>query len=330
MGDESVGSARPQKISLTLRAPVTAADLPGGAPDFRRILLYDFDDAMDDVSWTVLAEYMGRHRQLSLNVVSEHLRDVDFLERFGWLKRLSIEAIHLQSVDGLVHLAHLEDLDLEKTKRRVSLQVLTELPSLRALGLADHSRELDVLAELPALRAITLTGAKRDNLNFLGAAPQLGILYLSQGRIGDISALPTFPRLQMLTLYRTKVSSLVPIADCTPLVYLDLQGLPVADMPDLSGLAHLKMLQVDLKVLDDLRPLAQAPALGYVSVGSDTLQPEAFTAFAGHPSLEYIDANLGADSRSYRVNQMLDLPRDIRAVYRNDFRLKLMDRLVAG
>lgn len=34
---------------------------------------------------------------------------------------------------------------------------------------------------------------------------------------------------------------------------------------------------------------------------SDTLQPEAFTVFAGHLSLECIDANLGTDKRSYRL-----------------------------
>lgn len=87
----------------------------------------------------------------------------------------------------------------------------------------------------------------------------------------------------------------------------------------------------DLSDDDDPKPapLAQAPALRYLRAGSDSLQPDAFTVFMGHPSLEYVDANLGADKRSFQVNQMLDLPRDFNAVYRTDYRIELMNHILA-
>lgn len=318
-------------VSLRVRAPVTLDQLPEH-PDFRRIIIDEVrGNTPGAADWAVLAEYMSQHPHLGLFVdaTGDGLRDLDFLAAFGWLTDLTVECMSLESVDGLRHLRQLQHLALSSTKRRVSLDVLTDLPELSDVSITDHSRELDVLGRIPGLRSVNLTSAKRDDLEFLTTATQLRSVSLTMGRVSDLSALTRLPHLIALFIYRTKVTDLTPIGGCTSLVSVWLESLPVGVLPDLSALHDLVVLEVDkLKGLDDLTPIARAPGLRYLRAQSDTLQPEDFTVLAGHPALEVIDANLRTDKLSYQVNQMLHLDRDAtNPYYKRGFNHELAARI---
>lgn len=317
-------------VSHFVRWPVTSDQLPEH-PDFRRIIIQDDDDTPSAADWQLLAEYMSRHPHLGLFVdtTGDGLHDLDFLAEFGWLTDLTVECMSLQSVVGLRHLSHLRRLALGPTKRRVSLEVLADLPALKSVSITDHSRELDVLGQIPGLRSASLTSAKRDDLEFLTGATQLRLVYLTMGRISDLSALTLLPHLIALDIYRTKVTDLTPIGGCTSLVSLWLESLPVGTLPDLGALGDLVVVEVaKLKGLDDLTPIAHAPRLRYLRAQSDTLQPEDFIVLAGHPTLEVIDANLRTDKLSYQVNQMLHLNRDAtNPYYQRAFKHELAARI---
>jgi len=325
----AVPKARPP-VAHTVWSPVTTDQLPE-RPDFRRIIIRDTGDASSAADWQLLAQYMSRHPHLGLfvNIFGEGLRDLDFLAEFGWLTDLTVECMSLQSVEGLRHLRQLESLDLGPTKRRVSLEVLTELPALRSVSITDHSRELDVLGQIPGLRSASLTSAKRDDLEFLTGATQLRLVYFTMGRLNDLSALTRLPHLISLDMYRTKVTDLTPIGGCTSLVTLWLESLPVGALPDLGALNDLMVVEVaKLKGLDDLTPISHAPALRYLRVQSDALQPDDFTVLAGHPTLEVIDADLRTDKLGYQVNQMLQLDRDdVNPYYQRAFKRELAARI---
>lgn len=318
-------------VSHFVRCPVTPDQLPEH-PDFRRIIIQDSrGNAPTAADWQLLAHYMSGHPHLGLfvKVLGGGLSDLDFLAEFGWLTTLTVECLALQSVEGLRHVPHLRHLDLSSTKRRVPLEVFTELPELTSVSITDHSRELDVLGQIPGLRSVSLTSAKRDDLEFLTPATQLRSVTTSMGRVSDLSALTRLPHLIALFLYRTKVTDLTPIGGCTSLVRLWLESLPVGVLPDLGALRDLVVLEVaNLKGLDDLSPIAHAPQLRYLRAQSDTLQPDDFMLLVGHPSLEVIDANLRTSTLSYQVNQMLHLNRDAtNPYYQAGFRRELAARI---
>ncbi len=325
----AVPKSRPP-VSHFVRWPVTPDQLPEH-PDFRRIIIQDDDDLPSAADWQLLAEYMSQHPHLGLFVdtTGDGLHDLDFLAEFGWLTDLTVECMSLQSVDGLRHLSNLRRVALGPTKRRVSLEVLTELPELTSVSITDHSRELDVLGQIPGLRSVSLTSAKLDDLEFLAGATQLRSVYLTMGWINDLSALSRLPPLISLDMYRTKVTDLTPIGGCTSLVSVWLEGLPVGALPDLGALSDLVVVEVaKLNGLDDLTPIARAPHLRYLRVQSKTLQPEDFMVLAGHPTLEVIDANLRTDKLSYQVNQMLNLDRDAtNPYYQRAFKHELAARI---
>lgn len=325
----AVPKARPP-VAHTVWSPVTTDQLPE-RPDFRRIIIRDTGDASSAADWQLLAQYMSRHPHLGLfvNIFGEGLRDLDFLAEFGWLTDLTVECMSLQSVAGLRHLQQLESLDLGPTKRRVSLEVLTELPQLTDASITDHSRELDVLGRIRGLQSVGLTSIKRDDLDFLTGATSLRWVAITLGRVSDLSALTHLPHLMSLLIYRTKVTDLAPIGQCTSLVHGCLESLPVGALPDLGDLRELISVEVEkLKGLDDLTPIAHAPALRYLRVQSDTLQPDDFTVLAGHPTLEVIDANLRTDKLGYQVNQMLQLDRDdVNPYYQRAFKRELAARI---
>lgn len=320
---------KPRPRPPDLQLPWTADQLPED-PEFQTIFVTDLRGAPTPTDWAVLSDYMRRYPQLTLDVQSHDggIPDLEFLAGFEWLTCLDIVGWTIESFDGLRHVPRLRTLSLSESKRRVPLDVLTQLPALAHLAITDHSRDVDVLSDIPTLRSISLTSVKRDNLDFLGGAQQLGALHTTQGRFNDLSALPSLPNLQMLSMYRTKVTELAPIGDCLQLASLRLEGLPVADVPDLHKLTKLEVVQIGkLKDFRDLAPIAAAPDLRYLRVESATLQPADFRVLASHPRLEYLDANLKTDALSYQTNDVVGRPRDIDAVYENDFHAKLVSRI---
>lgn len=301
---------------LVLQAPITAEDLPPAGPPMETVLVTDDGRRrLRTEEWELLADYMRPHPHLELEVRFTNGKkpwDLEFLAPFGHLRKLWIEGTTPASMDGLRHVPQLRSLTVFDEGKRRSLEVLNHLTELRSLVIAGHSRELDVLASLPNLRSVSLRGVKRDNLEFLGDAERLAILTMDYGRIDDLSALPAFPNLQMFGMGHTKPADLTPISECTRLVRLILDHMPLSTFPDLSALTELIAVEaIDLKGLEDLAPLATAPKVRYLAVDSKTLQPDAFAVLADHPTLEYLDAGLRNDTLSYQPNKMLDLPRDV-------------------
>ncbi|GAB5896111.1 hypothetical protein [Mycolicibacterium mageritense] len=306
--------------SLVLQTPITADQLPPVGPPLETVVVnadYGRRRPLAE-EWELLAAYLRPHPHLELKVRFSNKKpwDLEFLAPFGHLRKLWIDGTTPESMDGLHHVSQLRSLIIFDEGKRRSLEVLSQLTDLRSLVIAGNSRELDALATLPNLRSLSLRGVKRDNLEFLGDAEQLGILTMDYGRIDDLSALAALPSLQMFGMGHTKPADLSPISRCSRLVRLILDHMPLTSFPDLSALAALKVIEaIELKGFEDLSPLATAPNVRYIAVDSKTLQPGAFTVLAHHPTLEYLDAGLRNDALSYQPNQMLDLPRDVNHHY---------------
>jgi hypothetical protein len=300
----------PRPLPPDLELPLTADQLPEN-PEFSRIIVDAPGGTPADADWVVLADYMRRYPQLGLYVRFKSLRDLEFLAGFEWLTSLDIGVYNAESVDGLRHLPHLQNLDLDMTRKRVSLEVLAELPELASLMLTDHSREVDVVSRMPALRSVVFTSVKRDDMDFLIGATGLQEVQATLGRFSDLSGLAELPDLRRVGIYRTKVTDLAPLSRCTQLASLWLQTLPVSELPDLSVLTQLKFLDIKLKGLEDLAAIARAPELRFLEIHSDTLQPEQFALLRNHPTLQYLNVALKNDKLSYQAEAISGLPNDL-------------------
>lgn len=318
---------RPPSPMLTL--PLTADQLPEN-PGFNRIVISGVSGpAPSEADWAVLSTYMRRYPQLGLYVDSD-LRDLEFLQHFPWLRSFSFLSLAIESVDGLRHVAeNLRILELSPTKRRLSLEILEQLPHVHSLGVDGPWQGLNVLGNLPALRSLTLSNIKVDSLDFLRGATGLALLFLRLGRIDDISALASLPHLQELTVYRTKLGDLAPLSDCSQLAYLQLESVPAATLPNLSKLIHLKVLWLaNLRDVNDLTPVAAAPNLRYLMVESKTLDPQAMTVLRDHPTLEYLTAALGSKRRVTQAYEAAPYPDDDDDNYQFRFRRELAKQIL--
>jgi hypothetical protein len=327
MGDADDIATRYRPGSPRLKLPLTAEQLPEN-PRFNRIFIKG--EVPAEADWAVLSAYMRRYPQLGLYVDSD-LRDLEFLQHFSWLRSFSFLALGIESVDGLRHLAkNLRILQLSPTKRRLSLEILRQLPHVQRLAVEGHWQGLDVLGDLPSLRSLTLGSISADSLDFLRGATGLAMLFLQLGRIGDISALACFPRLQELTVYRTKLRDLGPLSDCWQLSYLQLESVSAATLPNMSKLTQLKVLWLaNLRDVDDLTPVAAAPNLRYLLVASRTLDPHALAVLRAHPTLEYLTAALGSEKRIAQAYEAAPYPRDDDDNYQFRFRRELVKQIFA-
>jgi hypothetical protein len=210
------------------------------------------------------------------------------------------------------------------------LEILRRLPHISSLEVEGHWQGLDVLGGLKSLRGLTLSSVRADSLDFLRGATGLAMLFLRLGRVSDLSALASFPHLQELTVYRTRLGDLAPLSDCSQLAFLELDSVPAVTLPDLSKLTHLQVLWLaNLRGVDDLTPVAAAPDLRYLLVESRTLDPQAFAVLRGHPTLEYVHAAFDSKKRIAQAYEAAPYPRDEDDNYQFRFRRELTKRILA-
>ena len=132
----------------------------------------------------------------------------------------------------------------------------------------------------------------------LAYCSQVKHLYIDSGNLTDFSFIASMPLLESLTLSRTCISDLSPLAGCSNLVWLELGECDqLKDISPLKGLSNLKYLNIsktqvtDLTVLKDL-PLeylmclnSQVPAEQRQAAESD--HPDALVRFGGGYSYGY-------------------------------------------
>jgi internalin A len=156
----------------------------------------------------------------------------------------------------------LTDLSLEGLEGVTDFSALSGYQGLESLTLTrgHHLSELSALPDLSELRLFSIHDSPLDCglAELIAALRKVQFLYLDFcDWVSDLSALPSSPLLSDLRLWGCKaVSDINPLANCTGLRHLDLDGTGVSDISPLSNLTSLRTLWLkDCEDVSDLTPL---------------------------------------------------------------------------
>lgn len=255
----------------SVASPLTSDALEPLADDCEGI---DFDQPLQDDEYRHLAQLLEQypHKRLyALQLESTRhppITDLKFLQFFPHLRHFSCNVAALQTLDGVEHLRHPDDVRIFKPLRKMSAAPLATLTSLDTLWLDGQFVDRGALRELTGLTNFKMGyAAKLTDLNFLPR--NLNRFSMNLGSVADISALADLPHLQRLSFHKVRgIADLTPLAGVTGLRVLYLAYLnEVTHLFDMSALADLTELTASAMThLVDLRPVLTAPNLTKLTV----------------------------------------------------------------
>lgn len=200
-----------------------------------------------------------------------------------------VEKWGTQAVPGAVLLAHLAvdphsgfsaAMRAQAIKRCWGIEFAAQARSHDDRWLYEPAVAQALLGALPAdLPAVW------DGFQSSGAATMKG-LSLRRTSISDLRPLAKLTALQWLALGETQVSDLAPLAGLTALQWLDLGGIEVSDLTPLARLTVLEWLNLGLTPVSDLNPLPDLKALRWLHLSGTRVDD--ITRLAGLARLEHI------------------------------------------
>lgn len=188
----------------------------------------------------------------------------------------------ITSLDGIEQLSNLAVLDLQGN-RIEDVSPLTSLTRLHTLNLGNNnvtdlrSVNFEVLSTLPELRSLNLANNR---------GPSHPENPDDQRYIRDISLLSSFVHLESLELAENDVTDITALADLTRLRHLDLRDNPLEleDLAVLSGLTQLEHLNLRDTGLRSLRGIQELRNLSYLNLHSNS-GIDSIVPIAGLPHL---------------------------------------------
>lgn len=129
------------------------------------------------------------------------------LEKFVFLKELTINSTQVHDVSSLSKLTRIEKLDLSQNPI-LNLDVLGELPMLYSINISNTQIDyLDWVSTLTKLQVLDISGTEIKNLKPLGTLYMLETLIAYNTRISNLKPLNDLVSLRVLKIYNTKVSA---------------------------------------------------------------------------------------------------------------------------
>ena len=104
------------------------------------------------------------------------------------------------------------------------------------------------------------------SLKGLEHAINLAFLSIVRSEVSDITPLAGLKNLRELKLYRNRISHIKPLAGLINLEVLELQNNQIVDISPLKGLVNLKVLNLGENQIVDISPLSNLTALTHLHV----------------------------------------------------------------
>jgi hypothetical protein len=260
---------------------------------------------LKDSEFRILGRRLAEYPSVALRVYGDYsgtITDLDFLRYFPTLARFVCDLYWLENIDGLAALREgLVDVNLKRTKRRISMTVLGELQGLRRVALEGHRKDVEVLSTLGGLEGLWLSRVKLPSLELLLPLKQLGAVALMSSATPDISQLASLRKLKDVHLWNMPTRSDVSvIGEIKGLRSLDLHALGrVTALPSFAGLRNLRSVAIrGLNSLTDFSPVAAAPRLRELRLAGKNLTSEQVACFRGHPTLKAASIYAGSLRRN--------------------------------
>ena len=272
-----------------------------------------FEEPLDNQDYLVLASELERRPNVRLRVYGHSsFTDVDFLEHFPNVRKLSIDLWSLDDLSGFQAVRALDEFTFLGTQTKShSLDFLKRFPTLRKLYLEGHKKDIEVIASLSRIEHLTLRSITLPSFDLLTSLPALSGLEIKLGGSKNLDAIQALQALRYLELWLVKgLSDLSVIAEIKTLERLSLQALRnVRSLPSFRKLQDLRAISLEtMKGLTDLAPIAEAPALEWLSLlDMPSISVEAVQCLVGHPSLQFFRAGLGSMKRNADAEALLGL-----------------------
>lgn len=293
---------------VTVKSPITAKQL--AAIDIKKkIGCVQFETKLTQCDHMKLAERLRHFPEIYLRayeLFGSAENDLDFLQHYKGLKRLSVDLYNLQSVEGIQHIADsLEYFVFGKTKKKMSVEFLARCGRLKGLFLEEHVIGIDAVSKLKNLEELILRSITLPDLEIIATLPKLWSLDIKLGGTKNFAALSRLKSLKYLELWMVKgIFDLSVISEVTTLQEIFLESLRnITTVPPLHKLRKLRRVTFkNMQGIRDLSPLLGAKSLEDVIVScASHLTPEAFLPLQKHSSLQAIGFGLGSNKRNQAV-----------------------------
>ena len=266
MGDEidldAVASIGPlSALTLSRNRSLGNLDALSGHPNLRSVTLYRCSGLID------IAALSSTNIEHYSQDSSTPVHDLSPLEAASSLRHLSLSGRHAAIPDELWEMGELQTLTLARVAVPHSIS-LRGLPSLRRVA-AIHCPPLGRLADFPTqVRVVRLTGSLIEDIDFITNVTELEHLSISRTRVSDLGPLADAGKLRsLITIGCSGINDLAPLANCAHLTRLDLESCSgVSDLAPLARLQRLTWIDVSGTGVTDLSPLESCRGLKTVRV----------------------------------------------------------------
>ena len=242
------------------------SDLPKLAKEenIHSLQFFQFTDPKKK-TWDVLNDFYRQHPNLGLRLAWYDKINFDFYSQLPSLRNIDVSSYNTSDYTPLLQNKEITDLGIGETKSTaVDLSFIKEFEKLRTLYIDGMKKGLESTAELSKLEHLTFRGVKMLNLDVINPLDNLKQLRLLFGSYKNLDAISNVKNLKTLEISRTRqIPNYDFLKKMNNLNSLYFEGLSKMErLPDLSGLTHLKRIQIDNNSsLIDITALNQLPSL---------------------------------------------------------------------
>ncbi len=191
----------------------------------------------------------------------------------------------IKSLEDLKELVNLEQVHISGQKNIVDYSVLSMLPGLRKLTLADcgiTDARLPQVAAAVNCTELNLDANALTSVSALGSMSALTTLSVQNNKLTTVAGLETIPRLNKLYAAGNELADMAGVAGLTQLKELYIQNNDILVLNNLSGLNALTLLDISDNGLITLEGIATLPALKrLIAAGNDLVDLPSFTGITG-------------------------------------------------
>ena len=230
-----------------------------------------------------------------LTLIFHQIQDIAPLAGLTQLKVLEIAGNPINNFQPLAKLRQIQSLSVSAKRVRDLHQHIVDLTRLKFLefngGLLP---DLHLLKTLPHLESLSLYfDAVNDlNLQSLVGLIQLKSLSILKSQVRDVSPLAKMTHLEGLYLVALRISDIRPLAELTQLRSLSLSMNEVSDIRPLAELKNLRYLQLTGNQISDVSPLAGLVNLESLLLQGNPIQEA--SPLAALTKLRYVDIKIPA------------------------------------
>ena len=205
--------------------------------------------------------------------VPEDVTDYSDLQMMPYLRKLTVQNQTLPSLQSMVTLNRLEELDLSGCQFPAdSLSALAQLPSLTKLNLSGCGlTTISALSSVQSLTHLYLSNNTIRHLDPISHMTSLRQINLIHNVVSDLSDLSGLYNLESLNVSYNALTTLAPLASCSKLTRLEASNNQIPTLDGINQLTLLSYLSLDYNELTSISKLSGCGELTELHVAHNKL-----------------------------------------------------------